>query len=158
MTKLISVFLKGPDRAVRAIVKSEDIDYWMSMGAVRTEAEIYDETPKLAPWVKELAEKDPERIRSNAEMEDDGDLEFLDDGGKLRSEGVDDADKGCGEPGSYRFHSLNIAEKDNFGEIRDYVNEVTGSTMRQKKNGTIEKYRKTALMLVRRHLNDRESR
>lgn len=157
MVKLISVFLRGPDRAIRAIVKAEDIDFWMGMGAYRTEAEIYDETPKIAPWVKELAKGDPDRLRSNAEMEDDGDLEFLDDGGTLRSVGIGDADKGFGKPGSYRFHELRVLEMERFETIKKYVFDVTGSTMRQKKSGTTEKYRKTALMLIRRHINGGKS-
>lgn len=129
--KLISLYFKGDGKIIRAIVDSDDIEYWKDLGACETPTELENND------FLEIGDEDPQ-IK---EEEDEPIPTQI------------DCDKGFGEPGSYRFHQLSIAELDDFNSIMDYAFKISGRKIRKYKNGSLITYRKNALSLIRRTLN-----
>lgn len=144
---LITVFFPG-DPYRKAIINQDHVDYFLNLGASRLPPEKgkkqvqlempFNSVPKKGIELKaEEIQEVPKRSEPQTEIPSK----------------VPEADKGFGKPGSMQFHTLEINQLDEYRPIRDYVFEVTRKKMREKKDGTPESYRKTALMLIKRWLN-----
>ena len=136
---LITVFFRYEETYARAIVDEKQVEFFLEMGAKRTPKEVLDGPNKKVPEVPDKKENEI-HIETNEEKT------------KL------DGDKGSGLPNSIRFHQLKIDECEDFESIRDYTFLITGKMIRKKRGGTIDRYRKNAMRLIKGHVNGSESR
>lgn len=127
---LITVYFPGePYR--KAIIYKHDLKYFMDLGANKYQPETRE---------KIGLEPDPEPMVEPQPLEPPPDVSL--------------GDRGFGVPGSLQFHTHEIESMTDYRDIRDYVFTVSNSKMRKKRDGTVEGYRRTALMLIKRWLNN----
>lgn len=130
---LVTVFFNYEGKYARALVDSDQIEFFLNLGAKKTPQEALKQD--LIEEAKEVlvVESNPVERRSVK------------------------GDQGSGEPGSLKFHELKIAEASDFTEVKLYCYSVTGKLIRKKAKATVDHYRKNALMLIKRHLNADQS-
>lgn len=131
---LRSVFFRTNNGYAKAIIDEKHIDLFVEMGAVLTQVEAL--VPKEVKKTEAKPEPEPE---SESKQEIKKTLE---------------GDLGSGELGSERFHTLHIAELEDFDDIRNYVKKVTGKTILKSKKSTVETFKKKAITTIKRFLKN----
>lgn len=142
---LITVYFAfKPGEYVKAIIDENRVDFFVNKGAYLTQKEAIDANAEVNSEVKEIPEEKKVETKNQKEVE------------KVTSKV--EGDLGSGETNSLRFHELKVLELLTFDKIQDYAFKVTGKMIRRKTGGTLPRYRKNAIKLIKGYLNAGQSR
>lgn len=137
---LKTVYFVHNRKVAKAIVDEMFVDYFVGMGAMRTEREAKDKAiaSLKAPKVKEPPKPKPSSGRDREEPT------------TFPSKG----DKGTGIPGSIEWHEAQLMELKDFDAIMKYTRDVTGNIPRKTGRSTVASFRRTALSMIRKHIKN----
>lgn len=133
---LVTVYFQVDGKVTKAIIDEKYRDFFKGLGAVDTPYE----AKKEAHAVKEIKSRPVEKQNLKPVFN--------------RDNNISRGDIGTGKPGSALFHESCLNEIRSFDAIAKYTKDVTGELPKKTGRSTISSYRKSAIKLIRKFIED----
>lgn len=144
---LKTVYFVHNKKVAKAIVDEMFVDYFVGMGAMRTEREAKDKAIAALKAPKPKPVQKPKPISDRKK-------EVVEDPPKQPKKAKSKGDKGTGLPGSIEWHEAKLMELKDFDAITKYTRDVTGNIPRKTGRSTVASFRRTALSMIRKHIKN----